>query len=102
MNTEHRAIVVVGREGPAEDTLRAAGRYDEVFVIAPALPDPRERFVVDEDRAYEAAHGRVRDVVGRLRARGVRAFGAVGDENVAAARRDARALFPAAQAILGA
>jgi len=89
----HRAIIVIGREEPAESTFVEAEQYGEVFVIARAVPDPRERFVIDDGRAHAAARARLTHALARLRAHGVRAFGAVGDENAAAARRDAQALF---------
>jgi hypothetical protein len=96
----HRAIIVIGREDAAEPTFQEAEHYDEVFVIARAVPDPRERFVIDDDRAQAGARARLTDALARLRAHGVRAYGAVGDENAAAARSDAQALFPNAGAVL--
>ena len=97
----HRAIMVIGRELPTGAIFDRAGQYDEVFVTARACPDPHERFVIDEDRAYAAARERLDFALGRLRQSGVRALGTVGDENAGAARDDALALFPAAEAILG-
>lgn len=95
----HRAIIVIGAEEVTEATLAEAEHYDEVLVIARAVPDASDRWVVDGDRAETAARDRLARVLARLRARGVRAFGALGDENAAAARADASARFPA-EAIL--
>jgi hypothetical protein len=96
----HRAIIVIGDEDPAEATLEEAEPDDEVFVIARALADPRDRWLIDDDRNRARALTRLTPALARLRARGVRTFGTVGDENAAAARNDARALFAAAEAIL--
>jgi hypothetical protein len=91
----NRAIIVIGDQDPAEAVFREAARYDEVFVIARAMAAPSDRWVIDEDAARSMARARLRRALDRLRSRGVRALGAVGDENAAAARIDARALFPA-------
>lgn len=96
----HRAILVIGAEEPAEAILTDAQQYDEVLVIARAVPDAGDRWVIDGDRAETAARDRLSHVLARLRTCGVRAFGAIGDESAAAARDDARALFPAAEATL--
>lgn len=96
----HRAIIVVGGEDPAEATLAEAERYDEVFVLARAVPDAHDRWVIDDDRAEDVARARLARTLARLRAQSVRALGAVTDAPVVAARADARALFPAAEAIL--
>ena len=95
-----RAIIVIGAEEPAEALLVDAERYDEVFVIARAVPDAGDRWVIDGRAVERAASGRLARVVARLKAHGVRAFGTVGDENARAAGEDAHALFPSA-AILG-
>lgn len=97
----HRAIIVIGAEDPAEAILAAAERYDEVFVLARAVPDASDRWVVDGDRAEDAARARLARTLARLRGHGVRALGAVTDADAVAARADARALFPAAEAVLG-
>jgi hypothetical protein len=55
--------------------------------------------VVDEERAEAAARARLARVLAALRARGVRAAGAIGDEDAASARDDVRAAFPAAVAL---
>jgi hypothetical protein len=91
----HRAIIVIGNQDPAEAVLREAEHYDEVFVIARAVPMPSDRWVIDEDAARSLARARLRRALARLRSRGVRARGAVGDANAAAARDDALAYFPA-------
>lgn len=96
----HRAIIVLGGEDPAEATFEEAQRYDEVFVVARAVADPHERWLTDDDRNRARAHARLTRALARLRAHGVRALGAIGDENAAAAQSDARALFAGAEAIL--
>ena len=98
-NDSHRAIIVIGDEDPAEAAFEEAERYDEVFVIARAVADPRDRWLIDERRNRARALARLTRALARLRAHSVRAFGAIGDENAAAARNDARALFPAAEAV---
>ena len=102
MNTSpHQAIILIGAEEPAETTLVEAEQYDEVFVIARAVPDASDRWVIDGDRAAAAARARLVRALTRLAAHGVRVLGAIGDPDATAARNDARALFPAAAAILG-
>jgi hypothetical protein len=96
----HRAIIVIGRDDPTEATLMEAQRYDEVFVIARAVADPNDRWLIDDDRNDARANARLTRALARLRAHGVRALGTLGDEDAAAARTDARALFSGAQAIL--
>ena len=95
----HRAIIVIGGEDPADAMLMDVQRYDEVFVLARAVVDPDDRWLIDDDRNHARAHARLTRALARLRTVGVRAFGMVGDENAAAARNDARAIFPAAEAI---
>ena len=96
----HRAIIVIGGEDPAEPTLMEAQRYDEVFVLARAVADPNDRWLVDDDRSHARANARLARALARLRTLGVRAFGMVGDENATAAQNDARAIVPTAEAIL--
>jgi hypothetical protein len=99
-DSPHRAIIVLGAAEPAEATLVEAEQYDEVFVIARAVPDASDRWVIDGDRAAAAARTRLVSTLMRLRAHGVRALGAIGDQNATAARNDARALFPGADTVL--
>ena len=100
-NSPHQAIIMIGAKEPAEATLAEAEQYDEVFVIARAVPDASDRWVIDGDRAAAAARARLVRTLARLRAHGVSVLGAIGDPNATAARNDARALFPAAETILG-
>ncbi|HSP70792.1 MAG TPA: hypothetical protein VLN26_00380 [Gaiellaceae bacterium] len=95
-----RAILVVGEQPPEEALLAEAGRYAEVFVLARTVPVHRSRYLVDADRGYAEARGRLNAVVRQLTDRGTRSSGLVGDEDARAARRDAIALFPAAQVLL--
>ena len=98
--TLDRAIIVIGGDEPSESTFAEAEQYEEVFVIARAIPDPCERFVIDDERARAAARARLMHTLARLRAHGVRAHGAIGDESARAARSDAEAMFPAADVVL--
>jgi DNA-binding LacI/PurR family transcriptional regulator len=95
-----RAIVIVGGEDPSDATLARAEQFDEVFVVARAVPDPAHRWIVDDDLSEESGRARLGRALARLRAHGVRASGVLGDAGAAAARADARALFPGAR-ILG-
>jgi hypothetical protein len=95
-----KAIIVIGSEDPAEGTIGRATEYDEVFVIARAVADPSERWLIDDAHARAQARARLTRTLARLRARGVHALGAVGDENAAAAHEDARALHSTAETIL--
>ena len=95
----HRAVLVVGREAPSEATLAEAEQYDEVLVIVRAVPDPRERWVIDDDRARDEARARLGTIVDELRGRGIHALGGVGDASATAARDDALARFPAAHTL---
>lgn len=97
--TQVGAVIVIGAEDAAEATLAEAERYDEVFVLARAVPDTHDRWVIDGDRAEHAARARLARALTRLRAHGVRALGAVTDAPALAAGDDARALFPATEAI---
>jgi hypothetical protein len=95
-----RAIVILGRTEPDEETLRKAESFDEVFVLERAVPDPHEQYLVDEERAYHEARKRLQEVLERLAADGVRAHGMVGDEDAQQAIDDAEAFFPQADEIL--
>ena len=95
----HRAIIVIGADDAAEATLAEAELYDEVFVLARTVPDAHDRWVIDGDRAEDAARARLARALARLQAHGVRALGAVTEAPALAAGEDARALFPAAEAI---
>jgi hypothetical protein len=94
--TPHQAIMIIGGEEPADATYEQADHFDELFVVARAIPEETSRWVVDDERSAAAARERLRRTLARLRARGVRASGTVGDANAARACADARALFSAA------
>jgi hypothetical protein len=95
-----RAILVLGRSEPAEETLRQVELFDEVFVVECAAPAAEDEYVVDEERARREARERLRAVLDRLHRDGVSAEGAVGDPSEEAAARDAEAVFPDAGIIL--
>jgi phage protein D len=91
----HHAILVIGQEDPIEATLAEVERYGEVFVVARAVHDAHEGWLVDDDRNRASARRRLERTLTRLRAHGVRAVGVVGDADARAAEADARALFSA-------
>jgi hypothetical protein len=93
MKESTRAILVIGHEEPRETALERLERYEEVFVVARAVDDPGDQWVVDEARNRASARRRLQGTIDRLRAHGVQARGAVGDAGAAAARADALAMF---------
>ena len=95
-----RAILILGDDDAADMTLTQAARYGEVFVLARAVPTGDSRYLVDEGLAEARALRRLRRAAGRLRARGVRTTGFVGDADRQTARRDAIALFPRSSLLL--
>jgi hypothetical protein len=100
MSTVDRAILLFGRDAPADVTIDEASRYGQVYVVARAVSDRSDRWLTDDDRNHASANARLVRVLGQLRARGASASGDVGDPDVDAALSDARAFFPAAEAIL--
>jgi hypothetical protein len=96
IGTTRRAVIIIGPEDPSDATLEQAEQFEEVFVVARTVPDAADRWVIDDDRSLASGRARLDRALARLRARGVRAFGALGDESASAARADARMLFPAA------
>jgi hypothetical protein len=90
-----QGILIVGSKLLPTDVLHAARAYDEIFVLARAVPDPKNDLVVDEELARRGARERLAETTAWLRAHGARAVsGAVGDADFIAARRDAAALVP--------
>jgi len=100
MSTAHRAILVLGRDGPSEKALRTAERFDEVFVVERAVPDPAHHYTIDEEGAYADARLRLATVLARLHTDGVEATGIVADPDPESAVRDARAIFPDADEVV--
>ena len=100
MSNTHSAILVLGRDGPSEETLKTVEQFDEVFVVERAVPDPADHYIVDEEGAYADARRRLATVLARLHADAVEATGTVGDPDLKSAVRDARALFPAADEVV--
>ena len=94
MNEARSAILVLGRDDPSETTLRTVEEFDEVFVVERAVPDPADRYIIDEERAYRDATQRLTAVLTRLRTDDVHATGIVGDPDPTSALADARAFFP--------
>jgi hypothetical protein len=100
MSTAHSAILVLGRDGPSEETLETVEGFDEVFVVERAVPDPADHYIVDEEAAYADARLRLATVLARLHTGGVEATGIVGDPDPESAVLDARAIFPDADEIV--
>lgn len=100
MTNTRAAILVLGREGPSDETLQTVERFDEVFVVERAVPDPADRYIVDEERAYADARRRLAAVLARLHADAVEATGIVGDPDPESAVRDARAIFRGAAEVV--
>lgn len=98
--TLSRAILILGREPPAEETLREAELFDELFVVECAVPSPEDEYVIDEERAHADARRRLQTVLARLHRDGVAAAGIVGDPDENAAEHDAVALYPYAGVVL--
>ena len=100
MSDTRSAILLLGWDGPSEETLHAVEQFDEVFVVERAVPDPADQYVVDEERAYADATRRLATVLARLHADAVEATGIVGDPDPESAVRDARAIFPDADEVV--
>ena len=100
MSNTRSAILLLGRDGPSDETLQTVERFDEVFVVERAVPDPADRYLVDEDRAYADARRRLATVLARLHADAVEATGIVGDPDPESAVRDARVIFPRAAEVV--
>lgn len=94
MSNTRSAILVLGRDGPSDETLKSVEQFDEVFVVERAVPDPADHYIIDEERAYVDARRRLATVLARLRTDAVEATGIVGDPDPESAMRDARAIFP--------
>ena len=94
------AILILGDHELHAADLDEAASFEEVFVLARAVPAAGSRYVVDDDVAYARAARRLRDAAAGLRSRGTRVSGVVGDGDVSTARRDAVALFPRATVLL--
>ena len=72
----------------------------EVLVVVPALNSWLRRWFSDEDAARRRASERLTTSLERLRRRGVRAFGRVGDADPLQAMADALRTFPADEIII--
>jgi hypothetical protein len=100
MSNTRSAILVLGRDGPSAETLQTVEEFDEVFVVERAVPDPADRYIIDEEGAYADARRRLATVLARLHADAVEATGMVGDPDRESAVRDARAIFPGADEVV--
>jgi hypothetical protein len=104
--TTHRALVVIdeavsGRELTRALTERLEGGIEEVFVVAPALPESRlELMMGDVDGAIPPARERLEETLEALRAAGVKASGEVGDSDPIQAMNDEVVKFAPDQIIL--
>jgi hypothetical protein len=104
--TTNRALVVIdeavsGRELTRALTERLEGGIEEVFVVAPALPESRlELMMGDVDGAIPPARERLEETLEALRAAGVKASGEVGDSDPIQAMNDEVVKFAPDQIIL--
>jgi hypothetical protein len=104
--TTNRALVVIdeavsGRELTRALTERLEGGIEEVFVVAPALPESRlELMMGDVDDAIPPARERLEETLEALRAAGVKASGEVGDSDPIQAMNDEVVKFAPDQIIL--
>jgi hypothetical protein len=104
--TTNRALVVIdeavsGRELTRALTERLEGGIEEVFVVAPALPESRlELMMGDVDDAIPPARERLKETLEALRAAGVKATGEVGDSDPIQAMNDEVVKFAPDQIIL--
>jgi len=104
--TTNRALVVIdeavsGRELTRALTERLEGGIEEVFVVAPALPESRlELMMGDVDDAIPPARERLEETLEALRAAGVKATGEVGDSDPIQAMNDEVVKFAPDQIIL--
>jgi hypothetical protein len=104
--TTNRALVVIdeavsGRELTRALTERLEGGIEEVFVVAPALPESRlELMMGNVDDAIPPARERLEETLEALRAAGVKASGEVGDSDPIQAMNDEVVKFAPDQIIL--
>ena len=100
MSTDvRRAVLVVGRDSPSEPVLEQVETFDEVFVVERAVPDPSERWIVDDARAAADARARLTALLGRLEHDGAHARGIVGCDDERSAIADAKAVVSAVDAV---
>jgi hypothetical protein len=101
-----RALVVIdegvsGRELTRSLTERIEGGIEEVFVVAPALPDSKLKLMMgDVDDAIPPARERLEETLEALRAAGMKANGEVGDSDPIQAMNDEVVKFDPDQIIL--
>jgi hypothetical protein len=101
-----RALLVIdeavsGRVLTRSLTERLEGGIEEVFVVAPALPESRlELMMGDVDDAIPPARERLEETLEALRAAGVKASGEVGDSDPIQAMNDEVVKFDPDQIIL--
>jgi hypothetical protein len=101
-----RALLVIdeavsGRELTRALTERLEGGIEEVFVVAPALPESKlELMMGDVDDAIPPARERLEETLDALRAAGVKASGEVGDSDPIQAMNDEVVKFDPDQIIL--
>ena len=95
---ERRLVIVaedtVGTDAVTEDIhLRSGGAAEHVLVVEPARTSRLHHWISDEDAARAAAQARVDESIVRLRAAGLDAEGAVGDDDPLQAIADALRTF---------
>jgi GABA permease len=103
---DERRILLVAGETAADHRLvseiekASAGVRARVLVLCPPLVSPLRRWTSDVDGPRAQAEGRLDDVVGRLRARGIEVRGEVGDEDPVRAIEDALRTFGADEIVI--
>ena len=78
----------------------ASGQPTDVVIVAPALNSRFRHWFSDEDGARAAAEHRLEQLIGRLEAAGIAAYGWIGDADPLDAIADALAVFEADQLII--
>ena len=98
-------VILVACGEPADESpeqlrrIRDAVTDGKVLLVAPALPIPRERWIVDLDARDSRARSRVERWLGALADHASLIEAEIGDADPRAAVADARRLLPAAQIV---
>ena len=98
-------VILVSRGEPADVSLEHLGRIREavtdanVLLVAPALPVPGERWIIDLDARASQARSRLQQWITALADHASPVAAEVGDADPRMAARDARRARPTAQII---